>query len=255
MKKASAFSALAFFKWEILYKQVIHRGTEQEQGQESEVIQGEATDIVSGATGIVFDIFPEGDQAGQRCDQGTYAADVYTDQKVCVVSGELGQEDGGGNITDALAGQGAEQQGISLQQLGEGSADGLDPRHISCKNKEEHKGQEQGIVYHLQSLAVCKEQSSGDHQQTDPVGDHTEDDDNRQCEEGQVQCGTLRLQGDLFVIYGKGFGFDKETAYRDQKNGDGKGDRHDPHKFIGRDLKFGVEVQVLRIAEGGQHTA
>ena len=241
--------------WNILEKQMIHGSANQQQRQECKIVQGEASDVIAGATGIVLHILPESDQTGKGGNQGTDSADVYADQQICVIAGKLGQEDGGGNIADALAGQGTEEEGVLFKQLRKQLTDRLDPCHVSCEYKEEYEGEEQGIVYHFQCFAVCKQQSGGNYQQTDPIGDHTEDDDNRQCEEGQVQCGTLRLQGDLFVIYGKGFGFDKETAYRDQQYGNGKGNDHDAYELTGRDPEFGIQIQVLGVAEGGQHTA
>ncbi|MBR1989512.1 MAG: hypothetical protein IJ987_03490, partial [Firmicutes bacterium] len=76
-----------------------------EDEEEAEIKSGEHLHIVASLAGVVLGILGEGDQAGQRGDQSTGAADVHTYQQVRVVVGELGQQDSGGNIADELAGQ------------------------------------------------------------------------------------------------------------------------------------------------------
>ena len=70
---------------------MIDGGTGQEQDQKCEIIQGEAADIIAGTAGVVFDIFSEGDEAGQGCNQGADSTDVDTDEQVGIVPCELGQ--------------------------------------------------------------------------------------------------------------------------------------------------------------------
>ena len=64
-------------------------------------------------------VLGKGDEAGQRCDQSTRTADVHTHQQISIVAGELGQQNGGGNIADELAGQNGEQKGTFLHEEGE----------------------------------------------------------------------------------------------------------------------------------------
>ena len=64
--------------------------------------------IVGGVFFAMSGIFPEGDQTGQRSDQGAGPANIYAHQQRRVVGGELGQQDGRRNIADALTGQNAE---------------------------------------------------------------------------------------------------------------------------------------------------
>ena len=93
-------------------EKVVDRGADEEEGEEGEIVQGEAADVVTAAAGVVLYVFPEGDEAGQGGDQGAYTADVDTDEQIGIVTGELRQEDGRGDIADALTGQGAEQEGV-----------------------------------------------------------------------------------------------------------------------------------------------
>ena len=91
--------------------------TESSQDQEKCKIESRKQgDVVTGLAFVLFAVFPKGDQTGKRGDQGTYAADVDTQQKLLVIVRKLGQQDRGGNIADELAGQHREQQGVFLQQ-------------------------------------------------------------------------------------------------------------------------------------------
>ena len=88
-------------------------GKGQQEPQKGKVERRIDADIVLGASGIVLNVFPEGDKAGQRGDQRAGAADVDTQQQLPVVVREMGQQDGRGNIADELAGQGAEEQRVT----------------------------------------------------------------------------------------------------------------------------------------------
>ena len=54
---------------------------------------------------IVLAVFPEGNEACQRCNQRTHATDIHAQQQIPVIVGELGQQDGGGHVADTLTGQ------------------------------------------------------------------------------------------------------------------------------------------------------
>ena len=40
-------------------------------------------------TGLILTVRLEGDEAGERCDEGADAADIYTEKELAVVVGEL----------------------------------------------------------------------------------------------------------------------------------------------------------------------
>ena len=83
-------------------------------------------------------ILAECNKTCQRCDQTAHTANVDANQQLRVVACELGQQDRRGNVTDKLAGEDTEQQGAFLHQSGEKIPDGVDPSHISGKNKEKY---------------------------------------------------------------------------------------------------------------------
>ena len=115
-----------------------------EDKEETEVESGEHLYIVTGFAGVVLGVLGEGDKACQGSDQGAGAADIHANQKVCVVTCELGQKNCGGDIADELAGQNGKQERTLVHQEGEQVANRGDPGHVSCENEEEYKGKKQG---------------------------------------------------------------------------------------------------------------
>ena len=227
-----------------------------EDDQEAKVEQGELLDVAACLAGVMLGVLVEGDQAGQGSDQAAYAADVHAHQQIRIVAGELRQQNGGRHIADKLAGEDGEQQGTLAHQVGEEAAHRINPCHIAGKNEEEHKGQKQGIVYHLQSLAIRKQQNQGNHNQADPVGDTPENDSDRQCKQGKIQRRSADWQGNGFIFdFQRLCLYEEETAECDKGDGQQKRRCHDAHELQVGDLKFGIEVQVLGIAEGGEHAA
>ena len=144
--------------------------------QETKVKYGKPFDIVCCFAGIVLGILAEGDQAGQGGNQGAYAANVDAHQQIRVITGKLGQQDRGRDVADKLAGKDAEQQSASIHQCGKQVSHPIDSRHIAGKNKEKHKGKQQGIIHHFKCFSVHEEQHRGNHHQADPIGDPTEHD-------------------------------------------------------------------------------
>ena len=76
--------------------------------QECEVEHREQSDIIAGFALVLIGVFPEGDEACQRCDQCAYATDIHAQQQIPVIVSELGQKNCGGNIADHLTGSNGE---------------------------------------------------------------------------------------------------------------------------------------------------
>ena len=230
-------------------------GKGQQEPQKGKVERRIDADIVLGASGIVLNVFPEGDKAGQRGDQRAGAADVDTQQQLPVVVREMGQQDGRGNIADELAGQGAEEQRVTAHERTQQITHGIDASHVAGEDEEEHKGQQQRIIHHFQSLGVSDQQHRRDHNKADPIGDHPEHDDDGQHEQHQIQHGPAGGEPDGLVLDLHGLRPHEQAAHRQQGDGHRKGRGHDPHELPGGDVEEGVEVEILRVPEGGQHPA
>jgi len=226
-----------------------------EQKEKAEVESGKFADIPSGLAGIVADVFPECDQAGKGCNEGSHTADVDTEEKIRVILCKLGEKNGGRNIADELAGQDADKKRALVKQYGKEIPDDVDPCHIAGENKEKYKSEKEGVVHHFQRLAVKKEQCRRDHNKTDPVRNAAENNGNRQSEKQKINGGACRGEFDFFIRDFQRLCFDEETADCDQGDGDEKGRRHDLHEFQIRDVEFGVQIQVLGVAERCQHAA
>ena len=57
----------------------------------------------------------EGNQTCQRGNEGTHAADVDAKQKLCIISRELGKENGGRNVADHLTGENGNQKSVLFE--------------------------------------------------------------------------------------------------------------------------------------------
>ena len=175
---------------------------------------------------------------------------------MAVVIGELGQKDGGGNVTDKLTGEDADKQGAFAKQEGKQIPYCVKPRHIACENKEANKGEKQSVVYLAQGFAVKKKGSCENDRGAEKVGDHAEYDGDREGKQHQINGGAALWQSKLscFMKLDR-FALDGHAAREDHHGCREKERKHNGHKFQIADLVFGIYVKILRIAEGGQHTA
>ena len=132
----------------------------------------------------------------------------------------------------------------------------LDPRHIPRKDKEKDEGEQQGIVHHLQRLAVGKEQGNGDHDQPDPIGNPPKNDGDGKRKEQEIKDHPRNGQSNGFIRHLQRLGFHKKDAAKgNQKDGKEEGRGHDLDELHVGDLKFGIEIKILRIAKRGEHPA
>ena len=221
-----------------------------------EIEYGEQSDIMTAFVLILVGVFPEGDQTGKGCNQSAHTADIDTQQQLPIVFCKLGQQDGRRHIADNLAGNDAENQGTFTQQPGEYFSYDIHTGHISGEDEEEHEGKQQGIVHHFQRFSVHEQQDCGNHHQTNAIGDSTEHDGNGKGEQQQVNDGLANRDSHGLVRQFHGFRLNENDAAKsDQQHCHHERRRHDGHKLQGRDFKLGIQIEILGVAERGQHTA
>jgi len=229
----------------------------QKNDQERKVKGREAGDIRAGLARVVRHVLAEGDQTCERGNECAGAADVHAKQQLTVVVGELGEQNGAGDVTDDLAGQGAEDQHAAVEECGKEVADNVDAGHVARENEKANEGKEQGIVHLLQRLAVGKQQHGGDGDKANDIRNGAEDDGDGQHEQRQVKGGASAGEG-LFLALGHldtHLGHEQKAGGDDHHSCQQKGRGHDGDKFGIWNIKMGIEIQVLGIAEGGEHTA
>ncbi len=228
----------------------------RQQDQKSEIESGKPKQIRAGSSGVMCGVFAKGDQAGKRCDQGARAADVYAQKECGIVGRKLGEENGRGDVADDLTGERTDQESVLFQQTGKQIADRGNTRHIAREDKKADKCQQQGVIHSLECLAIHKQKHQRNDDQADLIGDHTKDDHNGECKERKVDQGALGVQSiGTLLSNGKALFGQKQTANGDQCDRSQKRDQHDGHKLARGNVEFGIEKQILRIAERGQHSA
>ena len=198
----------------------------------------------------------KGDKTCQGGDEGSRAADVNAQKQGRVVGCEAGEENCRGNVAYCLAGEGGNQKCVLLQKGRNQGVDCIESRKISCENKEEEKGAKQGIVHHFQGVAVGEVKNHGNDKQARHKGNQAENNEDRHKEKQSVEGCFFEVKFFAeFFIEGEFYGFYGQTRYNKQRNSQEKRRQHNFAEFTCGDVEIGVEIKVLRIAEGGQHTA
>ena len=91
---------------------------------------------------------------------------------------------------------------------------------------------------------------------TDIVRHYGKDHKNGKGEEHEIHSASYRLENKVFRS------FELHFAFREEQNGGGKhchgeqeGPEHNSHKLKGGNIELCVDIKILRIAKGGEHTA
>ena len=127
---------------------------------------------------------------------------------------------------------------------------------ISRENKEEEKGTKQGIVHHFQGVAVGEVKNHGNDKQPRHKGNQAENNEDRHKEKQSVEGCFFEVKFFAeFFIEGEFDWFYGQTRHNKQRNRKKKRRQHNFAEFSCGDVEIGVEIKVLWIAEGGQHTA
>ena len=118
-------------------KKYVENALKSEQTQqESKVEYREFKQISAYIFGVQRGIFAEGYKRGERCYKRACAAYIYAEQKLAVVSREIGKENSRGHVAYKLAGKRREHHRVHAEQVREKVAYGIYARHIAGKDKE-----------------------------------------------------------------------------------------------------------------------
>ena len=201
-------------------------------------------------------VFAESNQARKRCDERTRAADIHTEEQLTVIFRKLREQDRRGYVTDELTGKGAEDERILLQKDLKHRANQGDARHIARKDEKGAESEQKRIVHLFQRITVHKEEDDRHDHKTDLIRNDAENDDDGKREKHEIhdraQARNLRF---FFTDLKRFFLHENEAARRDDCNGNGKRQSHDAHKFARGDIESGINIEILRVSEGGEHTA
>ena len=137
-----------------LYEYVAEYG---QYDQEREVKCAEFENIRQRVLGVLLCVFFKGNKAGERCDQSARTTDIYTEQQLTIVVGELGEQYSRWNVGDYLTAHSREHQRIDVKQVGKEVAHNTDSSHISRKDEEKHKSKQQTVVHLTKRLSVKEE--------------------------------------------------------------------------------------------------
>ncbi len=201
-------------------------------------------------------IVGERDQTGQRGDQCSRSADIHAKKQFPVVVSKPRKQDRRRNITDDLTGADTDKKRRSPQKISHEILHSRDPGHIPGKDKEQSKSGKKSPVDLGECFFIGKNKNQRNDDQSEPVRDQTEHDQQGKRKERKVQSCSLLIQGLSGIILDHKYRPRKEEAGRRQHHDRQKKRReHDLHEFPGRNTVMGVQIQILRIPERRQHAS
>ena len=164
-------------------------------------------------------IFAEGDKACEGGYKRTYAANVYSDQKLSPIFGKFRKQNSRGYVTDDLAREHACQKSVLFKQKREETADRVYSRNVSCQKEEANEGKEQGVVHLCKGASVGEKHREKNNGQADIVWNYSENGQNGKSEQNEIKrC----FGGDdpfaSFVVQAKRFLGNKEAASGEKRN-------------------------------------
>ena len=104
-------------------------------------------------------------------------------------------------------------------------------------------------------MPVQKPERQNDDGQTGTVGDQPQHHSDGQTEEPAVDRGPAAVYDDLCLRHRKPVLGEQQAAKKNEHGGQDEGRQHHGKERPGRDAVIAEEVEVLRIAEGGDHSA
>ena len=233
-------------------EQPFHGG---QQNQKGKIERRKQSDVSARPLFVVGDVLTESDETGKRRNERTHPADIHPDQQRAVIARKLCQQNSAGDVADDLTGQHGHQQGVLLHQPTEKVFHPVYPCHIARKDEKGDEGQKQSVIHLCQRFSVHKQQTQRHDDQPYPERHHVKYNDDGQDKQHAVDNRPCHGQSDFFSCHFQRLLFDKQQTTRSNGgNGNAKRGEHGQEKLSRRDGKTGIQVQVLRIAEGGQHT-
>lgn len=254
----------SFLCGEKIHLRTEEHGEEGEDDEEAEVPEGEDAQEGGFLLGIVFTEKFEGDEAGQRCDEGAEAAEIDGGAEGGEIAGEAGEQNGGGNVADDLAGEDAEPEFATVHEGDEEGADGGNASDVADEDEEAEKCREQAVINLAEEAAVDDKNNGDDNEEHGAVGQNAENDEQAECEQREKgQHGTTEVLrrrdlGARFVAgetVGEGRFAHAADAEDEQDEGEGGVGPDGPGEISEGHFGDGVEIEILRIADGGGHAA
>ena len=173
-----------------------------------------------------------------------------------VIGGETRQQHRGRYVAYDLAGRRAHEQRRQSDQRPEGALHRRYAREVAREHEKGAEGKEQCVVHFQKGTRFQHEQRQRDAYEPHVERKYTEHDEHGERKQHEVYERTpygRRLHGRRFQ--GDGLRFHEEARCRDEEERDCKRQRHYREKLPCAYGIIGIKIQVLRIAEGGQHAA
>ena len=236
--------------------EVVEVARAYQDGEIEEVDEAEQHEITSRTSRIAAAIFSQSDEAGEGRHGGPEPSYVDGDEKVAVIGGEFGKQDGGGHVADDLAGRGADEQRGKRYESAERRLHRGDAREVARKHEESAEREEQGVVHPEEGFGFQHEERDGDGGEPDIKREHPENYEHREREEYEIhRHPPYGRRGDFGGLELHPDGSDEEAGegYEHERHPERK--RHYLEKLLCRDGIVGIKIEVLRIAERGEHPA
>ena len=234
------------------------KGETGKSRQKNKVQPGEKGKITSfftsGRQGILF----IGNQTGQRSDKGAQPSDIHACKQGRIVFRKAGEQDGGRNIADALAGKNGHRKLMSGKHCAQKPDNHRQTPHVSDEDKEKYKGCKQSVIGFTYQFTVGKKQYNNNNGKNCLPAYYmkhaakTQEKQQRICDQGppphRLGIREKLLHINLFTRL-------EEEEKKKQQRGKQRIGKHDPQKTGKAHAGKTVKIKILRVADGGEHTA
>ena len=234
------------------------KGETGKSRQKNKVQPGEKGKITSfftsGRLGILF----IGNQAGQRSDKGAQPSDIHAYKQGQIVFRKAGEQDGGRNIADALAGKNGHRKLMSGKHCAQKPDNHRQTPHVSDEDKEKYKGCKQSVIGFTYQFTVGKKQYNNNYGKNCLPAYYmkhaakTQEKQQRICEQGpplhRLGIRENLLHINLFTLL-------EEEEKKKQQRGKQRIGKHDSQKTGKAHAGKAVKIKILRVSDGGKHAA
>ena len=201
---------------------------------------------------------PVRNQACHGGDQRPQSAEVHTDQKAGAVRRELREQQCGRHVRNDLRRQDAGLHFSAAHGVLEELPHVRQAPDVADEHKEKHEGEEQRVVHHPQEPVVLDDHDGQYRDEQHPPVEHPCNRQQAQQEQRRVDEERLsveRVESAALRQRSRPAGHQHKGQHHEQHQGQRRVWRHGAEERAEGEVILTVKVQVLRVADGRQHTA
>lgn len=226
-------------------------------GKKSEIYQRKRSKISHRLCVVRFHIYPERNNAGKACDNCSETAYVGTQHQSLCVFGKSRKHYGGGDVAYKLADNDRGRHLPAAYKMLRKALNGRNIADISNKNEKEAERQKQAVIHAHKQIWVNDYCNNAYRSENNDNVQNVKYRKQTKREQHRVH-NDIAFLAKLYRTAALGLHrlvFDKKTEQENKQAAEHKHGNGSPEKLLGGHFIMPVQIQILRIAERGQHTS